>query len=314
MKKTRLLSILICLLALCLLVSCNSNANDETTAPTGAPEVTTPENTRATYTLPPIVTTAKEPKPEDMPNNEMLLVNGVNISSYKIVYNDTPLNEKVGSLTGKTIAEDIGHMLQGEEAACDFDYQSAVRLQQLIWEHYGYEIEIVSDTVAKDPSRYEIIIGATTRLATVRMKMGFVENQYVCALDNVTSNKSQFVICGGSYGATWHAIDKIEELIAELKSLISDIYDFIEYLKANFADFTVETLIKVINALKKLDQYLTELFDPFYKVTSACDGEDALQKLEYYTPDIIVSDLMMPNVDGVELCRRVKNNFSVLQG
>ena len=199
-------------MALCLLVSCNSNANDETTAPTGAPEVTTPENTRATYTLPPIVTTAKEPKPEDMPNNEMLLVNGVNISSYKIVYNDTPLNEKVGSLTGKTIAEDIGHMLQGEEAACDFDYQSAVRLQQLIWEHYGYEIEIVSDTVAKDPSRYEIIIGATTRLATVRMKMGFVENQYVCALDNVTSNKSQFVICGGSYGATWHAIDKIEEL------------------------------------------------------------------------------------------------------
>ncbi|MBQ3070987.1 MAG: response regulator [Tidjanibacter sp.] len=64
----------------------------------------------------------------------------------------------------------------------------------------------------------------------------------------------------------------------------------------------------IVEDNNELRQYLTELFDPFYKVTSACDGEDALQKLEYYTPDIIVSDLMMPNVDGVELCRRVKNN------
>jgi DNA-binding response OmpR family regulator len=64
----------------------------------------------------------------------------------------------------------------------------------------------------------------------------------------------------------------------------------------------------IVEDNNELRQYLTELFDPFYKIAVASDGEEALQKLEYYTPDIIVSDLMMPNVDGVELCRRVKNN------
>ena len=64
----------------------------------------------------------------------------------------------------------------------------------------------------------------------------------------------------------------------------------------------------IVEDNNELRQYLTELFDPFYKIATASDGEEALQKLEYYTPDIIVSDLMMPNVDGLELCRRVKNN------
>ena len=64
----------------------------------------------------------------------------------------------------------------------------------------------------------------------------------------------------------------------------------------------------IVEDNKELRQYLAELFDPFYKIATASDGEEALQKLEYSTPDIIVSDLMMPNMDGVELCRRVKNN------
>ena len=43
---------------------------------------------------------------------------------------------------------------------------------------------------------------------------------------------------------------------------------------------------------------------------TACDGQEALETLEREEVDIIVSDVMMPNMDGNELCRRVKNDIN----
>ncbi len=45
-----------------------------------------------------------------------------------------------------------------------------------------------------------------------------------------------------------------------------------------------------------------------FKVTSAGDGLEALKKLETYLPDLIISDIMMPYLDGYELFKRVKQN------
>jgi two-component system KDP operon response regulator KdpE len=48
-----------------------------------------------------------------------------------------------------------------------------------------------------------------------------------------------------------------------------------------------------------------------YKVRTACDGEEALQVMQQWTPDLIITDLSMPNMDGLELCRRVRSKSSV---
>jgi DNA-binding response OmpR family regulator len=45
-----------------------------------------------------------------------------------------------------------------------------------------------------------------------------------------------------------------------------------------------------------------------YSVTTAADGADALAKIEYSTPDLILSDTKLPSVDGYELVRRLKQN------
>ena len=48
-----------------------------------------------------------------------------------------------------------------------------------------------------------------------------------------------------------------------------------------------------------------------YQVHTATDGATALDILQHEQIDLIISDVMMPGIDGFELCRRVKNNISL---
>ncbi|MGC9344600.1 MAG: hybrid sensor histidine kinase/response regulator transcription factor, partial [Bacteroidales bacterium] len=43
-----------------------------------------------------------------------------------------------------------------------------------------------------------------------------------------------------------------------------------------------------------------------YRVYAACNGMEGIQMAEKYMPDIIISDIMMPEIDGFELCKTLK--------
>jgi DNA-binding response OmpR family regulator len=48
-----------------------------------------------------------------------------------------------------------------------------------------------------------------------------------------------------------------------------------------------------------------------YQVESAADGRDALDKIRLVRPDLIVLDLMLPGVGGLEICRQVRQESDV---
>ncbi len=52
--------------------------------------------------------------------------------------------------------------------------------------------------------------------------------------------------------------------------------------------------------------YIGSLFDEKYNLLFSKDGADAFTKAKDFIPDLIVTDLIMPGIDGYELCRRVR--------
>ncbi|MDC4223883.1 MAG: response regulator [Candidatus Manganitrophus sp.] len=48
-----------------------------------------------------------------------------------------------------------------------------------------------------------------------------------------------------------------------------------------------------------------------YEVILASDGDEGLQKIEQSRPDLVLLDVMLPGINGFEVCRRVKNNPSL---
>lgn len=57
-----------------------------------------------------------------------------------------------------------------------------------------------------------------------------------------------------------------------------------------------------------LRTYLRNTFDNDYKVIDKPNGQEALAYLEDEYPDLILSDVMMPGIQGDELCKRIKDN------
>ena len=69
-----------------------------------------------------------------------------------------------------------------------------------------------------------------------------------------------------------------------------------------------DACILIVEDNPDVNQYLVTLLEPFYCVESAINGKEGLAKALELIPDLIISDVMMPEMDGFELCKRVKEN------
>lgn len=69
-----------------------------------------------------------------------------------------------------------------------------------------------------------------------------------------------------------------------------------------------ETKIVIAEDNEAIKHMLSGIFGTFYQVITASDGNEALQKIQAEMPQIVVSDVVMPGMSGMELCKQIKTN------
>lgn len=74
-------------------------------------------------------------------------------------------------------------------------------------------------------------------------------------------------------------------------------------------DFKERPLVLIVDDNEELRIYLREILEPFYQVIEANEGLAGLIKAQEESPALIISDVMMPVMDGLDFCQRIKEDF-----
>lgn len=66
--------------------------------------------------------------------------------------------------------------------------------------------------------------------------------------------------------------------------------------------------VLIIEDNDEMRKFIKSELQKRYKIFEASDGLEGLKLVEKYLPDLIISDIMMPNMDGIEFCKKIKIN------
>jgi signal transduction histidine kinase/ligand-binding sensor domain-containing protein/DNA-binding response OmpR family regulator len=73
-------------------------------------------------------------------------------------------------------------------------------------------------------------------------------------------------------------------------------------------DVNLDQKLLIVEDNEDLRNYLVSLFHSHFETHSAANGKEGMDKALQILPDIILSDVMMPVMNGLEFCERIKNN------
>jgi len=69
--------------------------------------------------------------------------------------------------------------------------------------------------------------------------------------------------------------------------------------------------IMIVEDNEDLLDLLVNIFSETYRIITARNGKEGLEKARKERPDIIVSDIMMPEMSGTEMCLKIKNDIEI---
>ncbi|HKM93029.1 MAG TPA: ATP-binding protein [Prolixibacteraceae bacterium] len=115
--------------------------------------------------------------------------------------------------------------------------------------------------------------------------------------DSVYSNEEKQTIENKEIVADWKKIDQTVQ-----ETLTSKTTDLKILFKKN------EMIALLVDDNFEIRQFLRSLLENEFKIIEASNGKEAIELALKHIPDIIISDVMMPLVDGYELCNTLKSD------
>ncbi|MDE7419568.1 MAG: response regulator [Muribaculaceae bacterium] len=126
----------------------------------------------------------------------------------------------------------------------------------------------------------------------------------------------------GVKGSTFSVVIPLDESHYEESELVvknDEEFDTGQHLLAPTPSSSIEMLprpkpmsaggkVLVVDDDDELRKYLSSILSKYYKVKEAANGNEALKIMADWKPDLIVSDVVMPEMDGLMLLKRLKSN------
>lgn len=104
----------------------------------------------------------------------------------------------------------------------------------------------------------------------------------------------------------------VSEAVAEADRTIAreDAGAELDNIESDFTFDDKKPLVLIIDDNRDIQKLVGELLAPDYNIIAAPNGREGVRLAARYVPDLIICDVMMPVMDGLECCRRIKEEVS----
>ena len=197
----------------------------------------------------------------------------VQFNYIKISVGDTGVGIPLGK---KEEIFDRYYQVENSDSGLPFNVGTGIGLyyaRRLALLHHGY---ISVENKEKQGCIFSLVIPASREsYSTSEIELPFIENKF--------------------------AVEPIDE---------NDVHDeLINKNDESHAHFRPHTILVVEDDMD-VAQYLNILLSSIYNVVNKSNADNAFEFLESAMPDLIISDVLMPGIDGYQFCRKLKDNVS----
>ena len=165
--------------------------------------------------------------------------------------------------------------------------------------------------VEKKDHREGFGLGLSLTKSLIHMHKGEIK------VESEVGNGSEFIfslnVSESAYSSSEKSLEsitseEIQKYNLRMKETIELIPDQLISTEQDNTD--VKESILIVEDNKEMNDYLAEIFSKDYQVFRAYNGAEACKLLKKQLPDLIVSDVMMPVMDGLELTAYVKQDLN----